>query len=60
MSWRNRNRDSFSDGGHWSRSGRDTFRPRSRREAADLVSYDQAPRKAGALTRITDKIRGRR
>lgn len=55
-----RDRDSFSNGGYWSRSGRDDFRPRSRREAADLVSYDQAPRKAGALTRITDKIRGRR
>lgn len=55
-----RDRDSFSDGGYWSGSKRDTFRARSRVEDQDRVSFDQAPRRPGALTRITDKIRGRR
>ncbi|MEU5608400.1 hypothetical protein AB0H03_06530 [Streptomyces sparsogenes] len=53
-----RDRDSFSDGGYWTRPDH-TGRARTRRQALDRATYDHQPRR-GALTRLADKIRGRR
>lgn len=56
MSWRDRN--SFSDGGYWTRPD-NSGRARTANEAGWRASYDHQP-KRGALTRLADKIRGRR
>ncbi|MFI0768574.1 hypothetical protein ACH4TQ_27360 [Streptomyces sp. NPDC021218] len=46
-----RDRDTFSDGGYWQRPS-PKARPRTRGEAADLVSYDHQPRRRGLIARL--------
>lgn len=48
---RDRDRDTFSDGGYWTRP-RDTGRAHTRREALDRASFDHQPKRPGLLARL--------
>ncbi|MEV5770132.1 hypothetical protein AB0L49_02510 [Streptomyces antimycoticus] len=52
-------RDSFSDGGYWTRSDRSGRAP-SLRTARDRAYLDHQPKQRGALARITKLLGGRR